>query len=266
MTAFHEAIVAYDPVVFVPFDAPGDTTILANNLGSAGGSLGRSIGGTIQAAPGGPTFSNELALDGVDDYWSANSTMFNALKTAIAAAGTTGVTAAIWWRTLVYDATIRFLFRLDPWGMGMYRLNADVRAEFYNLNDALAGIAFASLYGAERGGGWQLSALQIDPVELDLFVCRNGVRTFGTAITAGNQATIRTTSTTSFVVGKNPSSGTTNMWSGSLGPLMIWDRALNGDELMNVYNAGVGVAAPRYPYLRRTDEQKMRPDLLMRGT
>lgn len=264
MTAFHDAVLVTDPVVFVPFDAPGDTATTAANLGSAGGSFVSTVGGTRQAAPGSVAFGNEVEFDGVDDYWSADATLFNALKTAIAAA-TGGSTWAIWWRHTVNEFAIRFLMRFDPWGTGIYRQSGAQFGLYYDLDDDYVEESEFLSHAPEVAGGWQLTGMQLDPAEGALITMRNGWRRESLTRAAGNDSTIRTTGTTSFVIGKNPSTGTNHMWDGSLGPLMVWDRPLSGDEFMSTYLAGLGVAETQDIALVSA-LGRMRPDaIILRG-
>jgi hypothetical protein len=269
MTAFHDAVLATDPVVFVPFDAPGDTSTVANNLGSVGGAFVQTIGGTRQASAGTVVaFDYELALDGIDDYWSANSTLFTALMTAMSVS-TVGTTWAVWWRTSITADKIRYLLSVDPYGMGIFRTaTGSITVEFTDQSSVLQQMTRASQILSEQGGGWQLSGQSTDPAEnTGLFIYRNGFRqqSGGSVIVSGGSTSkMRTSGSTSFTIGTDLGTASRE-WSGSVGPVMAWDRALSADEFMTIYLAGLGAAETVDLTLQRQGTSRMQPRILLRA-
>lgn len=258
MTAFHDAVLETDPSVFISFDGPSDTTTTALNLAGSG-ALNVSGGGVTQTRVGDTEFTKELLLDGVNDFWQADTTLFNTVVSAAASAQ--AFTAAQWWRSTFTGVGPVKLFRLGPWGFSLRLTSLNIYSSIFDTTNVERLVGFPSTAEAGEGGGWQLSVLILTPTVNKLLVGRNGWFQEDLVVTAGTA--IRTTSTTYFTVG---SDSTSHYWPGSLGPLMIWPRAFTNDEFMSIYHMGLGVTAPRTLRLKRPAANRMRPEILMRET
>lgn len=265
MTRFHDLMLATTPVVFVPFDAPGDTTTSAQNLASGGGVM-QAMTSSVNQAAAEPAigFSNETDYDGAD-YWQADSTLFNIITTASSASYQDGITFAAWWRTTISDSTIRYVMRLDPWGMGIRRSFGNMLVEFYDITNTLRQVSWQA---PENNGGWNMSFMVIDPAEPMLIVGINGWRLQDLALTSTSSSytSIRTSGSTTFALGRNPSNGFTNPWIGHIGPIMVWDRALSVTEMQDAYMAAFEVQDTRTRTMGRFPEQRMRSDAVIERT
>lgn len=269
MTVFHDSILATDPVLFVPWDADGDSATFGSNLGSAGNGMSQTVGGVRQAAPGEVAFGFEIAIDGVNDYWSATTALFNALTSAVSGA-TLGSTWGAWWRSVDTSAGPRYILRLDPWGMGLRRGSSAMLGEYYDTLSTLHQVSVTNIAGAELGGGWQFSAFTIDPTEGTMIMYRNGfAANTGGGTVNSSTARIRTSGSTSFVIGRNPSTGDASTWNGSIGPILMWGRVLTPEEILDVWFAGMGAGAvpPSDAVVTPLREYtgRMQPRILLRG-
>lgn len=251
MTAFHDAVTALEPSIFVPLDAPGDSGTTAQDL--MGGGLLTRTGGTRQDVVGSVAFTKELALS--SEYWVADSTLEARIEAAVN--GATAFTAAAWWRTTISTTeNSRVIMALADDGFRMYRQFGSIVGTYYNASAVAQNTNASSTTSAETGGGWQLSGIQLDFDEEQFFVLRGGTRHNSTNVTAGSS--VRTSSSTTFYYGAV--TGPTSTWSGSLGPFAIWDRTLTADEWRTFYYAGLGIAAEdpsTYPILRRPVSRRM---------
>lgn len=253
MTAYHDAVMALEPAIFVPFDASGDTSTTAQDLMGLGTMV--ASGSTKEPVMGEVAFTNELQCDG-SEYWVADST----LETRIIAALTnaTDFTIGVWWRTSqpTSDATARVMLGLTDDGVRMYRQFGSVIITFYNASAVAQNETAIDTSDAETGAGWQLSGMQLDSEE-DFFAALRGYsRVSGLAVADGS--TVRTTSSNAFYYGATASGAST--WVGSLGPFAVWDRVLTPHEWADFYHAGLGAVANNpstYPILSRPFAQRM---------
>lgn len=265
MTTFHDDILTTDPVLFVPWDAPGDSATVGVNLGSASNTMGQTVGGTRQAAPGAVAFDYEIALDGVNDYWSASTALFNALVSATSGA-TDGSTWGAWWRSTDFSVGPRYILRMDPWGMGLRRSVTTMTGEYYDTLSTLHQCSVSNTMITETGGGWQFSLFTIDPIEQAIIIYRNGhPQNTGGGTVNSTTARIRTSGSTSFVIGRNPSTGDASTWNGSIGPIFMWDRVLEPEEVLDVFLMGLGTPESSSIAPLRPPTGRMQPRILLRG-
>lgn len=258
MTAFHDAVLETAPVVFIPFDGPLDTDIQVRNLGSGGGHMYPSGGGTRLDRVGLTEFGKEIEFDGVNDYWVADPVLLAAIVAA--ANGASNFTAAMWNRTTYRLPASKTMFRLWQYGFDLRISSDNYIASYYNASGVQRSEGFPSIHEIGIGGGWQLGAMFLNDAlyagQTRLILGRNGVFQRSTGYVGD---TLRTTSGgTLFTIGSDGTS--TNFWLGSLGPLMIWNRALSADEFMALFQAGLGVAAHRSVSLRRPLGRRPRSD------
>lgn len=253
MTAFHDAVMALEPGVFVPLDAPGDTATTAQDLMGAGTMVGG--GAAVKgAAAGEVAFANEIVCTG--NYWAADATLETRIIQLLN--GVEEFTAAVWWRTDIAqsDATARVMLALTEDGFRLYRQSGSIIGTFYNASAVANNVSGLSQRNSEVGGGWQCSGLQLDAVEDKEFLCRNDGRSRASSVADGS--TLRTTGANVFWLGAT--SGGASPWTGSLGPFALWDRSLTPAEWAAFFQAGLGATiddSTTYPTLRRPASQRM---------
>ena len=253
MTVFHDDVMALTPGVFVPLDAPGDTSTTAQDL-MGDGLMVDSTAGAKSAAAGDVAFTNEL--DCASTYWVADATLESRIISLLA--GTDEFTFACWWRTTqpTSDATARVMLALTEDGVRLYRQSGNIVGTYYNAAASPISLSGGGTPDAANGGGWQTSGLLLDPADNGEILARSGGYSRFSQVADGS--TVRTSGANAFWLGAT--SGGASGWIGSLGPFAIWDRCLTPAEWSAWYYAGLGITAEdeaSYPYLRRSSEQRM---------
>lgn len=274
MTRFHDRVLALDPIVFVPFDGPADTSTRAYDLVS-GGYLGPGSGGTRSDEPWDMGFTKELVLNGTTQYWVANSTLLNVISNWLATTPEFA-TSLQWWRTTTYPLSTKYVHRFSNGGFGVYldgggfqrprvmavdESNTQRETSTNNQNPVYP---FPSTYI----GGWQLTGLRYEGSDINGY--QSLVITHNSNWWSLNQSFLprqglrRNTSYT-FAVGRNGGSNS-EYFDGSVGPLAIFDRSLSLEDYEEFYNASLGTAATQALVAQRPEESRLRADAAVMRT
>lgn len=257
MTAFHDAILDLNPIMFVPFDGPNDDATHAYDLMGHGAFVPGS-GGTRQVSAGTEVqFDYELALDGVTEYWTADSAL-TAWFAGLFAGTISNFTVLIWWRSTNAISDSRYLLRFANSGFYIRRSSGSIEVNII-ANTTISYSVFRSGELGESSGGWQHAALVLDATEDQLFVCRNGHRM--NSIAVPDSTSIRRQTTYSLQLGKNGTSGS-DTWLGSLGPVAMFSRVLTPEELTATFDAGFTVESDYNPTPMRPLDTRMRTGVL----
>ena len=196
-------------------DARGGFSMIGSRVGIYG------QGGVVPFA-----FGNALQFDGVNDYVSFTPVTANEM------------TISLWAKASAADGTFGYYFSSDTTGTDRegLRITETAGGSFGQIS-YFDGAAITNLHLLSSPLDWNHLVLIRNTTTKALQLYVNGVSVYSSSIAAISTNNI-------FILGTL--NGTANYLNGTLDEVSIWNTALSGTDITNLYNSGNGNLATNY--------------------